>query len=282
MSDKLQYWRISPGQEGFLWREQKLNGCIAIGWSKIGDAKKIKSVERALRDEYSYTKRSADYAAGQIDDFVNQVQVGDRVIASSSGKGIYAVGTIIGNYVFNDELEYKHSRKVRWETTFWSPVEIESLRLSKTLRNKFHGQSSKTIRRLESDEWNLLSRQLNQFETPFRNLPMWGGLVQAPEYENEVMILFSHMLQHFGMRIIQFGTRFPDAIVERKRGRRWEKINVEFELHSSGFKNHLNDPKCIKNSCVIVCWENDHWGKKEKLKKDYKIIELKKVLQKIL
>jgi hypothetical protein len=107
---------------------------------------------------------------------------------------------------------------------------------------------------------------------------MWGGMIQAPEYENEVMILFSHMLQHFNMRIIQFGTRFPDAIVERKKGKKWKKLYVEFELHSRGFQCHL--PDCDKRHCdLIVCWK-DNWNHAKK--RHFEIIELKKQLEKIL
>jgi hypothetical protein len=133
---------------------------------------------------------------------------------------------------------------------------------------------------LDDDDWNKFSDQLNKVITPFRNLGMWGGMVQAPEYENEVMILFSHMLQHFNMRIIQFGTRFPDAIVEQKKGMKWKKINVEFELRSSGFQTHFHD--CKKNEeYVIVCWEDDKW-RDGRQKGCFDIIELKEHLIKIL
>ena len=274
------YWRISPGQGGFLWREQKLNNCIAIGWSEIGDATgfdKDKLHRTFLKKKYS--NRESNYAAGQLDEFINKVSKEDKVAASTSGNGIYAVGTITGDYKFNRELEYKHSREVQWETTFWHPVEISELgKLSDALYNKFHGQSSQTIRKLEEDEWNKFNKQLNKVGTPFRNLGMWGGMVQAPEYENEVMILFSHMLQRFNMRIIQFGTRFPDAMVERKKGKRWEKLTVEFELRSSGFQCHL--PDCDKRHCdLIVCWEDD-W--EHPRKKDFEVIELKEHLEMLL
>ena len=278
---KIQFWRISPGQGGFLWREQKLNKCIAIGWSQIGDAKnlELKNLHRAFTQR-RYTSREANYAANQLNDFIHIVKIGDKVIASTSGKGIYAVGTIIGNYTFNDQLGYKHSRKVQWETTFWAPVEIESLKLPESLYNKFHGQSSQTIRELEEHEWRVFCDGLNKINTPFRNLGMWGGMIQAPEYENEVMILFSHMLQHFNMRIIQFGTLFPDAIVERKKGKKWEKLNIEFELYSSSFQSHLPDKE--RKCDIVVCWENNHWGKNESQKKHYEIIKLKKELEAIL
>jgi hypothetical protein len=271
----MKYWKITPGQGGYLWREQKLNECIAIGWS---ETKSLKGLNHDKIRRACSQKHFSKSAAKQLNDFVNLVQVGDKVIASTSGKGVYAVGTIIGDYAFNEKLEYQHSRKVRWETTFWHPVDIASLKLSKKLYNKFHGRSSLTIRELEADEWNVFCEQLNTVSTPFRNLGIWAGLLQSPEYENEVMILFSHMLQHFNMRIIQFGVRFPDAIVERKKDGKWQKQYIEFELRSSGFQTHL--PDCEKNEeYVIVCWE-DNWVHPQKSR--FEIIELKTELEKIL
>ena len=274
----MKYWKISPGEGGYLWREQKLNECIAIGWSEIGDAKgKDKTALQRMKFEGKLLTGSA---TRQINAFVNEVQIGDKVIASTSGKGVYAVGTVIGDYVFNDELEYKHSRKVQWETTFWNPVDISLLKFSESLNNKFHGLSSLTIRELEVGEWNRFCDRLNSISTPFRNLGMWGGLIQSPEYENEVIILFSHMLQHLHMRIIKSGTLFPDAIIERKAGKKWKKINVEFELYSSGFQSHLSD--CEDKKCdMIVCWEDDDW-RDNRQKRRFEIIELKEQLEKIL
>ena len=278
MKNEIQYWKISPGAGGFLWREQKLNECIAIGWSEIGNAKGL-DIE-ALRRKKFDGKPLSRSAADQLNKFTNEVQTGDKVIASASGNGIYAVGTVIGDYEFNDELEYKHSRKVLWETTFWHPVDIGLLKLSKSLKNKFHGLSSLTIRKLEAGEWDEFCDRLNNIRTPFRNLGMWGGLIQSPEYENEVVILFSHMLQHLHMRIIKSGTLFPDAIVERKAGKKWKKINVEFELYSSGFQAHL--PDCNENEeYMIVCWEDDDW-RDNRQKRRFEIIELKDQLEKIL
>jgi hypothetical protein len=284
---KIQYWKITPGEGGYLWREQKLNECIAIGWSEIGNAKNFnkEKLHRAVQGKpLKYSSRQADYASEQLDRFINQVSIRDKVIASTSPKGIYAVGTIIGNYEFNNELGYKHSRKVQWETTFWSPVGIDELnrehKFPIKLYDKFHGQSSQTIRDLTDEEWQIFSAQLNNISTPFRNLGMWGGLIQAPEYESEVIILFSHMLQHLHMRIIKSGVLFPDAIVEQKKGDKWQKINVEFELHSSGFRSHLPDKegKCD----LIICWEDDDWGRDNHQKRRYKIIELKEHLKNIL
>lgn len=278
------YWRISPGEKGYLWREQKLNECIALGWSETGN---LKGRSRAwLRDKLKILKWPGRRAYSQLEDFVWTMQRGDKIIASTSGRGIYAMGTVIGDYEFNPNLEYKHSRKVNWDTTFWHPVDIEDdLRLNpnasqvaRRLYYKCHGQTSQTIRRMEPEEWNYLLEELREVRTPFRNLAMWGGLIQSPEYENEVMILFSHMLQHLRMRIVGFQTRFPDAIVEQKKNGRWKRVNVEFELYSSGFVDHLDF--CNEKRCnTIVCWEDD-W--KDRIRRKFKIIELKHELEKIL
>src|SRR6185369_6649387 len=109
------YWKIAPGEGGFLWREQKLNGCIAIGWSEIGDARGLTYDDLYKRFKgLRYSDREAKYAAGQLDEFINNVSESHKVVASTSGNGIYAIGTVTGHYEFNNELEYKHSRKVQW------------------------------------------------------------------------------------------------------------------------------------------------------------------------
>jgi len=273
------YWRISPGGGGWLWREQKLNECIAIGW--LDDEDVTGMSEKSVRSKM-HRSGETEQSCKQFADFRYNVRPGDKVVASSSSKGIYALGTVIGDYEFNEELWYQHSRKVRWETTFWHPVEIGSLKLPPSFRYKFDGIQSHTIRELKQDEWDCLCKRLNRVDTPFRNLGTWGGLVQSPEYENEVIILFSQMQQHLHMRIVSFGTRFPDAIVQRKKYGKWKKVNVEFERLSSGFQDHLKKYK--KEDChTIICWEDDDDGWDDRrVKRHFEIIELKKELEKIL
>ena len=48
---------------------------------------------------------------------------GDKVIVSASGQGVFALGTVVGDYQHNDKLEYRHSRKVRWDTT-WAAFKL--------------------------------------------------------------------------------------------------------------------------------------------------------------
>ena len=93
------FWRISPGEHGYLWREQKLHGCIAVGWSEPGaqKAKANPALRRTLNRMHWPGARDSD----QLANFIWDVRKGDKVVASTSGRGIYALGTITGEYRYN-------------------------------------------------------------------------------------------------------------------------------------------------------------------------------------
>ncbi len=159
------FWRISPGEDGFLWNEQKANGCIAIGWDEIGDAKNMD--KKALRAACSKAGFSS-IDANQLNNFINLISIGDKVVASASAKGIFAIGTITGDYEFDRKLEYKHSRKVKWEKIFSPLPSIVSLNLPVSTKFKFYGRSSRTIRELDESEWIHLTDELGIEHTTSR------------------------------------------------------------------------------------------------------------------
>ncbi|SPE60444.1 hypothetical protein SBV1_410133 [Verrucomicrobia bacterium] len=48
LMSETRYWRISPGQGDYLWRQQKLKDCIALGGSETGS---VKGKSRALVEQ---------------------------------------------------------------------------------------------------------------------------------------------------------------------------------------------------------------------------------------
>jgi hypothetical protein len=78
------------------------------------------------------------------------------------------------------------------------------------------------------------------------------GILFEPEYEQEVVYLFSVFHRDLGFPyIIKIRNEFPDAVVMTKDK---EPKKVEFEVHASDFLVHGHD----KKGCdYIVCWEND-------------------------
>ena len=53
------------------------------------------------------------------------------------------------------------------------------------------------------------------------------------------------------MRIDYVGTRFPDACVRVKKGKKWVTKWAEIEVYSSGFEGHM---KNIKKTPKVVIW----------------------------
>jgi len=78
------------------------------------------------------------------------------------------------------------------------------------------------------------------------------ALLFSPQYEQEVVYLFSRFHQDLGFPYIKiFQTAFPDVIViDEKR----KEARIELEVLASDFKNHGHNP----DGCdYIICWEND-------------------------
>lgn len=271
----MQYWKIAPGEGGFLWVEQRENECIAIGWNDTGDLTEYSNdeeIEKIFKNEY--TKKPLSLLR-----FFHQVEKGDKIIASS-GRFIFGIGTVNSNrYKYNMNLYYCHSKPVRWELTFWDPLDIYKLKVNAVLQKRLN--YNRTILELEKEEWEEIEDVLFKTKTPFKNMTNWDGLPRSPVYEQEVIILFSKLTQYLKMRIEQVSTRFPDAILRIKRGNKWVLKSAEFEINSSDFERHghledmqENDKKCD----MIICWKHD-W---EQVPNNIEVIELRKKLLEII
>jgi hypothetical protein len=105
------------------------------------------------------------------------------------------------------------------------------------------------------------------------------GLVYSPVNEQGVVFLFSKYHDKLGIQSIEcIRAAFPDAIGLRKIGKEQnERVNIEFEFKSSGFKGHLNKVRSDEHY-IIVCWEDD-WRNHPK---DIEVIELKTSIPRLI
>jgi len=269
MRRRRKYWKIAPGENGFLWVEQRDHDCIAIGWNDIGDLNQYKSEEAIKRRWNEIFHKSRQY---QLLRFYKDVKLKDKVLANS-GKWIYGLGTVTGDYEFDEELYYQHSKPVRWELKFWEPLNIEELSLPQELEKRI--RLNRTILELTREEWELIDEVVSKVKSPFEGFTNFEGLLRAPETEQEVIILFSKLSQHLKMKIVSVSTKFPDAYVRVKEGGCWTTKAAEFEIYSSNFETHEHDPeKCD----MIICWRDD-WKQKPG---NLKVVELRKVLEDIV
>jgi hypothetical protein len=80
------------------------------------------------------------------------------------------------------------------------------------------------------------------------------GLVYSPTNEQGVVFLFGKVAADLNMYVEEIKPGFPDCIGRRFIGKGWERIAIEFEFASCGFRDHRHDhTKCD----VIVCWEHN-------------------------
>jgi hypothetical protein len=92
---------------------------------------------------------------------------------------------------------------------------------------------------------------------------------------SELQLLFGMVCLELGFIAEAVRNEYPDCEAKRRidgSREQWERVRIEFEYHSSNFKEHGHDPKQCD---LIVCWIDD-W---EECPLD--VIELKSVIKTI-
>ena len=69
------------------------------------------------------------------------------------------------------------------------------------------------------------------------------GMVYSPINEQGVILLFGKILKDLNMYVEEIKTGYPDCVARRRTGKGWERIYIEFEYSSSGFKSHFVETK---------------------------------------
>jgi hypothetical protein len=273
---KEKYWKIAPGSGGSAWVEQRDNNCIAIGWGETGDLNKYKTESR-IRRKFSEVFHGEKTRPTQLLKFYREIHEHDKILANS-GREIYGVGRVTGRYKYDDGLYYEHSRPVRWESTYWEPLNVESLGLPGDLTRRI--RLNRTVLELEPGEWVSLDEALNRVKNPFQGMNNFEGVCRAPQTEQEAIILFGKLSQHLKMRIEYVGKPFPDAFIRVKKGSRWITKAAEFELNSSDFERHghLKSMEKGKECDMIICWKDD-WTEKPR---ELEVVEIRKELEEIV
>ena len=115
-SDEKKVWGIhTPHDSLFLNKD-----LIAIGWRDFGDLTKIEANRDAFKAHYveaypDAKKGQIANAAGMLYRFIHEVQIGDYVVFPSKTDRKINIGTVEGDYYFEDnDGEYVQRRKIKW------------------------------------------------------------------------------------------------------------------------------------------------------------------------
>ena len=119
-------WRVGTSlgeaESDTIWPMMRDNGCVAIGWPKVGDLSEFehnqeskKRIAQLLREQYDLRPNVAGRKAGEMLNFAAVMTEGEPVLAAS-GERILGVGRIEGPYRFDPQTHEgaPHQRSVKW------------------------------------------------------------------------------------------------------------------------------------------------------------------------
>lgn len=114
------FWMVRA-EGGSLISEFERAGCVAIGWTEVGDLTSLRTAEQ-IRDAIKVARPEA--SSGRISvwtailhKFRSTIAKGDRVVSYDPDSREYLLGKITGDYEYSDAFipEYRNIRHTKWE-----------------------------------------------------------------------------------------------------------------------------------------------------------------------
>lgn len=109
-------WLYSPGENAIYWDKCIDEKRVFIGWDELGDLTNKSDVEFIMQElKLKYDNDNPIMSKCAVDDFVNNMNIGDIIIAKKGKRKLLGYGEITTDYYFDDTRnEYKHCRDVNW------------------------------------------------------------------------------------------------------------------------------------------------------------------------
>lgn len=176
---EVRYLKVSPGRGAEYWDEFRDNNFISIGWyndkdwtkTKFGDLtinpdnEKIKMVLREYYQEKDTTDMQIAQWAAIIRLFL-EIKLGDKVVVYGKKFHINAMCEVIGEYKFEKDFYYPHTKKVKWIKIFGpqfdahgnvlneDAVPLDIRPIKDTLETKI--QVPKTVIKMNKKDWDTI------------------------------------------------------------------------------------------------------------------------------
>ena len=143
-----QYWLYSPGENARNWEEFYKYGIIGLGWDEIGDLKQYQTydeIKSALVKAYG-GKGSKKNDVLANDDFLNNINIGDIIIAKKGRGELLGYGVVTSNYEYDsNRSEYRKVRHVDWKLKGNWKVDHSLVLKTLTDITKYYSDDTKTL-----------------------------------------------------------------------------------------------------------------------------------------
>lgn len=132
-------WKMSlgdtSGDDAFIYQQCVDNGYVLLGYGYDIDFSKAinrKEVIKAYRnDGVTIEKESSDYKVTSVNNFKNEMSIGDLIVVSDGNRKFRAIAEITSDYYFDDSLvadvSYSQARKVTWHRVYEPSLPIDEL-----------------------------------------------------------------------------------------------------------------------------------------------------------
>ena len=101
-------WMVRAGQGGSYVDDFIENNLVAIGWGQIGTLTKDdskKSISSKISKEWpNITKGKVSISTGMVYRFINEIEIGDKVVTYDPSRRIYHVGEISSEATFDKSI----------------------------------------------------------------------------------------------------------------------------------------------------------------------------------
>ena len=111
-------WIVRAGKQGHRELAANEQGRLLPGFLEVGDLRRFPDRDAILEHLAEVMpdggrNRLRNFAA-QLNQFAHTIQIGDFVVMPRKLTDGVAIGEVTGDYTFNAEDSYKHSRPVKW------------------------------------------------------------------------------------------------------------------------------------------------------------------------
>lgn len=117
-------WKMSLGDtrsnEDHIYDECTENNYVLLGWGQdinFTDCSNRQEVKEKIEDHLDTELKKNDYAITSVNQFKNEIKIGDIIIVSDGNHKFRAIAEVTGDYEFladDNRDEYQQLRKVKW------------------------------------------------------------------------------------------------------------------------------------------------------------------------